>query len=246
MKFPALLSTASVGLLMACLVPACGADEPPPLEEGFVSLFDGHTLTGWDGNPKLWTVQEGAITGTSSDETPIQHNEFLIWKGEVADFVLRLQYRIADRGQANSGVQYRSKRFPEVGKWVVGGYQADIDASNRYVGILYEERGRGILALRGEKVILRADLEKGHRKQVAGSVGDPDEIVKGVVAGEWHDYEITARSNRLIHKLNGRVTVDVTDQDEQRAARRGILALQLHAGPAMQVQFRHLRIQPLE
>src|SRR5690606_9289917 len=125
---------------------AATENEAKEKQDGFISLFDGETLKGWDGNPKLWEVEEGAIVGITSDDAPLKHNEFLVWEGEVSDFELRLQFRIADQGAGNSGIQYRAKRFPEVGKWVIGGYQADIDRTNRYMGILYEERGRGILA----------------------------------------------------------------------------------------------------
>ena len=102
------------------------------------SLFDGKTLAGWQGNPKLWRVEDGAITGESTDDAPLKHNEFLIWDGEVGDFVLKLKFRIEGRGVQNSGIQYRSQRHPDVGKYVVGGYQADIDGKGQYMGILYE------------------------------------------------------------------------------------------------------------
>ena len=112
-------------------------------DEGFHSLFDGQTLDGWEGNPKLWSVQNGAITGQTTADNPTKGNTFLVWRGgEVKNFELRLKYRIEG---GNSGIQYRSK---EVERWVISGYQADIDATNRFTGILYEERGRGILAER--------------------------------------------------------------------------------------------------
>ena len=221
--------------------PRCSADEQ---EEGFESLFNGETLDGWNGDPALWRVENGAITGTSTDENPLAHNQFLIWDGEVGDFVLRLQFRIADRGAGNSGIQYRAKRYPDAGEWVVGGYQADIERTNKYMGILYEERGRGILALCGEKVLL-TEAPSGFSKKVVGKVGEVDEILQDVEPGEWHEYEITARGNHLVHKINGRTTVSVEDEDAAHAAERGILAFQLHAGPAMQIQFRDIRLKPL-
>ena len=106
-------------------------------EAGFVQLFDGKTLTGWDGNPKFWSVVDGAIVGRTTPDNPTKGNTFLIWRqGLLCDFELRLSWKIEG---GNSGVQYRSRDY---GDWVVGGYQADIDANNRYTGILYEERGR--------------------------------------------------------------------------------------------------------
>lgn len=218
--------------------------EKTALEEGFTSLFDGKSLTGWEGNPELWSVSEGAITGTSTDAKPIKHNEFLIWKDEVGDFTLRLQFRISDVQGANSGIQYRSQRVPDAGKWVVGGYQADIDQTNRYMGILYDERGRGVLAERGEKVVLRAGAdEEDFKRDVVGSVGDAAELVRDIQPGEWVDYEVSAQGNHLVQKLNGRTTADVTDEDKAHAEARGILALQLHSGPAMKIQFRNIRIR---
>lgn len=215
-------------------------------EEGFEQLFDGETLAGWDGNPELWSVEDGAITGTSTDEKPISHNEFLIWEGDdVENFLLKLEFRLADRGVGNSGIQYRSKRYPDAGKWVVGGYQADIERTNRYMGILYEERGRGILAEVGEQVVL-TESPSGVKKEVVGSLGEREEIVGNLQASQWHDYEIIARGNELTQKINGRTTIHVVDKDSPRAAQRGILALQLHAGPAMQVQFRNIRLKRLE
>src|ERR1041384_5403231 len=99
-------------------------------EPGFKSLFNGKSLAGWDGDPKFWSVQDGAITGTTTKENPTKGNTFLIWRnGEVDDFELKLEYRIVN---GNSGIQYLSR---EMGKWVIGGYQADFEAGNTFSGI---------------------------------------------------------------------------------------------------------------
>ena len=136
-------------------------------ETGFKSLFDGKTLKGWDGNPKFWSVKDGAITGQTTKENVTKGNTFIIWKdGTVADFELRLSYKIVN---GNSGIQYRSKDY---GKWVVGGYQADFEAGKTYSGILYEERGRGILAKRGDKV----EIDAKGKKKVVGSLGKSADI----------------------------------------------------------------------
>ncbi|WP_425396031.1 3-keto-disaccharide hydrolase [Aeoliella sp.] len=211
-------------------------------EEGFVSLFDGESLEGWDGNPELWSVVDGVILGKTSDVAPLKRNEFLIWDGEVSDFVLKIEFRIADRGVGNSGVQYRSKRHKDEGRWVMGGYQADIERTNKYMGILYEERGRGILALRGQEVALNRDGDK-LEKEVVGSTGDPADLVEDVKAGEWQTMEIVARGNHLEHKLNGRTLVRITDNDDEKMAKKGQLALQLHVGPEMQIEFRNIRLK---
>jgi len=214
-------------------------------ESDFESLFDGESLKGWDGNPALWSVADGAILGRTTDESPIEANEFIIWEGEVADFVLRFQFRIADHGVGNSGVQYRSQRKPASHRWAVEGYQADIERTNQHMGILYDEGGRGILAARGQKVVI-AETPDGFKKEVVGSVGDPDELVSNVKAGEWQEYEIVADGNVLIQRINGHETIHVTDQDSKNAEASGVLAFQLHRGPAMQVEFRNIRIKHLE
>ena len=207
------------------------------LHAGEKSLFNGKDLSGWEGNPKLWSVEDGAITGRTSDagETKIGHNTFLVWKdGKVGDFELSFQYRIE---KGNSGLQYRSKQLaPGASGPIVGGYQADFEAGKTYSGILYEERGRGILAQRGQKTEIGAD----GKPVVTGSVGDSNEIQAAIKDGQWNDYKIVAKGKHVQHFINGKQTVDVTDNDPKNAPQEGILALQIHAGPAMVVQFKQL------
>jgi hypothetical protein len=219
------------------------------VEPGFKSLFNGKDLTGWGGRTNHWSVEQGAITGTTSKENPAKGNNFLIAQdGEknltVADFELRLSYRFSS-DWGNSGIQYRSA---DKGNHVVHGYQADMEVGKDYSGILYEEGGRGILAKRGEKVVIRAHAEKAgkHKIEVTGSVGVSSEIQAAIKAGDWNDYVVVAKGNHLQHFINGKQTVDVTDEHEAKAARSGILALQIHAGPAMKVQFKNIRIKSLK
>lgn len=203
-------------------------------EPGFKSLFNGKDLTGWDGNPKFWSVKDGTITGQTTEENKTDGNTFLIWKdGTVDDFELRLSYKIVN---GNSGIQYRSK---DVGNWVVGGYQGDFEAGDTYSGILYEERGRGILAQRGQKTEIGPD----GKVNVTGSVGDSKEIQAAIKKEDWNDYVIVAQGNKLKHVINGKTTAEVTDNQPDKRAMSGILALQLHAGPAMTVQFKNIRIK---
>ena len=214
-------------------------------EVGFKSIFIGKDLTGWDGNPKLWSVKDGAIVGQTTTNNPLKGNTFLIWtNGTTADFELRCSYRITpnnDKGFANSGIQYRSKVLDPAG-WVVGGYQADFEAGTTYSGILYEERmTRGIMAGRGEKVVWDKDC----KKQVTGSVGESEEIQAAIKKEDWNDYVVIANGNHLQHFINGLLTVDVTDECEDKAAKSGVLALQVHAGPPMTVEFRNIRIKTL-
>jgi hypothetical protein len=205
--------------------------------EGFTALFNGKNLAGWDGNPAVWSVQDGAITGQTTAEKPIKKNTFILWKnGKVADFELRLKFRMEG---GNTGVQYRSK---DKGDWVVNGYQADFDAKKTYAGILYEEGGRGILANVGQKVTIGAD----GKIQVTGSTTNPDDIRNNIKEGDWTDYTISAHGNHLQHIINGKVTVDVTDEQEAKRAMEGILAFQAHAGPPMKVQFKDIYLKELK
>ena len=215
---------------------------------GEKKLFNGEDLTGWEGNPKLWSVQDGAITGKTGDEgeTKIKHNTFLVWKGgTVGDFELTFKYRIE---KGNSGVQYRSKEIApgEFGP-IVAGYQADFEAGKTYSGILYEGRERGILAQRGQKTVIKtvqkdpADPKaKDFKVEVTGEVGKSDEIQAAIKPEDWNEYKIVAKGNHVQHFINGKQTVDVTDEDAKHAPKEGILALQIHAGPAMVVQFKDL------
>ena len=165
------------------LTSTLAADE----EAGFKSLFNGKDLTGWDGRAIHWSVRDGAITGATTKENPAKGNNFLIWRGgTVDDFELRLSYKITannDKGFANSGIQYRSKEFKEAGDHVVGGYQADFEAGNTYSGILYEERMRGILAERGQKVVIK-EADGKTVKEVVGSVGNSPEIQAAILGWE--------------------------------------------------------------
>jgi len=215
-------------------------------EEGFKSLFDGKNLTGWAGRPQHWSVEDGAITGRTTKEHPAQGNNFLIWtNGTVSDFELRLSYKIVpnnDKGFANSGIQYRSKDF---GNFVVGGYQADFEAGQTYSGILYEERMDGILAQRGQKTVVKT-VEGKTKVEVVGSLGKSEDIQAKIKDKDWNDYVVIAKGNHLEHFINGVPTIDVIDERTGgKAAKEGLLALQLHAGDPMTVQFKNIRIKSL-
>jgi hypothetical protein len=212
-------------------------------DEGFKPIFDGRTLQGWEGDPKLWRVEDGAIIGQTTAENPARNNTFLIWRGgKLADFELKLEFRMPNAGFANSGVQYRSREEPrKVGRWVVAGYQADMDGENQYTGILYDERGRGILAMRGQKTVIGPD----HRPKLVEQFADSNELVKTIKHRQWNEYRIIARGNHLVQKINGRLMIDVTDNDVKKQKLEGILALQIHVGEPMKVQFRNIRLKEL-
>jgi uncharacterized protein (TIGR03067 family) len=228
---------ASSALCLVLSFPAFAA------EEGFQSLFNGKDLTGWDGDANFWSVKDGAITGVTKTEPKLTHNTFLVYtNGEVGNFELRLSYRIVN---GNSGIQYRS-RVLERGPFgpIVGGYQADFEAGKTYSGILYEEKGRGILAQRGQKTVIKDDGDK-HKVEVVGSVGKSEDIQAGIKNEDWNDYVVIAKGNHLQHFINGIPTVDVIDENAAKVAKSGVLALQVHVGPPMTVQFKNLRIKHL-
>ena len=203
------------------------------------ALFNDKDLDGWEGDSDYWSVEDGVITGRSTAEKPLKANTFLVWKGGTpGNFELRVSYKISN---GNSGIQYRSR---ELGDHVVAGYQADIvgDEPDKYSGILYDEKGRGILAQRGQKVV----IDEAGKKNVAGAVGESSEIVKAIKKGDWNEYVITARGNHITQSINGVTTVDVTDNDKAKAARDGVIALQIHTGPPMTVQFKDITLKELK
>jgi hypothetical protein len=197
-------------------------------------LFNGKDLTGWDGNPENWSVQDGCITGTTTNEKQLPYNQFLIWRGgTVKNF--ELTAKVKQSGN-NSGIQYRSKELKDVGPWSIGGYQCDIHPEARNNAMLYDERGRAIVAQNGQSVIIDKDGTKWITKD--------SEPVKVDVA-EWNEYTVIARGNHLIHKLNGQVTVDVIDLQESERELEGLLAIQIHRGPAMKVQIKDIVLREL-
>ena len=238
------LTIACFGLLWLLPTAVAAQDD----KDGFDSIFNGQNLDGWDGDPRFWSVQDGAITGTTTPEVKIENgNTFIVWKGgDVGDFELKLQYKIVGKPSGNSGIQYRSFKLPDNkdNTWRIGGYQADFETADKYSGICYGEAFRGILAERGQVTeVKRVDGKV--VVDVVGSVGDAKEIGKKIKKEEWNDYHIIARGYHFVHKINGVTTMEMTDNDEQQRRAKGVLALQLHAGPPMVVQFRDVRIKHL-
>jgi len=220
--FPA---AAFIVLIVALAVPSLAQEK---------QLFNGKDLDGWEGNPESWSVQDGAITGITTDDKRLPYNQFLIWRGgKVKNF--ELTAKVKQSGN-NSGIQYRSKELPSVGPWSVGGYQCDIHPIPANNAMLYDERGRGIVAQNGQTVIIDREGTKWLVKET--------EPVKVDVA-EWNEYTIIARGNHLIHKLNGQVTADVIDHQESEREDEGIVAIQIHQGPAMKVQVKDIVVKEL-
>ena len=226
---------ALVALFGACFLPAAA----PADDAGFVSIFNGTSLDGWEGKPEFWRVEDGAIVGQTTAENPTKGNTFLVWRqGLVDDFELALQCRLTG---GNSGVQYRSREFTDVAPFVVGGYQGDYEAGPKYSGILYEERGRGILTLRGERNTILADGTKSAGVPIATA----EALQQAIKPGDWNELRIVAKGSLLQHFINGVQTVDVTDETAV-GAKKGLLALQLHAGPPMVVQFKDITLKEIK
>jgi hypothetical protein len=209
-------------------------------EPGFVSLFDGKTLSGWSCPAmKYWSVDDGAITARNTE--PIKECYYLVWQGgRPADFELKAKFRIQGPKEANSGIQFRSKVRPD---GFVEGYQADITREPKFCGALYDEvPKRGLVAEKGQRVTID---EQGRR--TVEQFADADELWKKIDVDGWNEYDITATGQRVVTKLNGHLMWEVTDREQGRHAEApGVIALQLHVGPPMKVQFKDVRLKVLD
>ena len=200
---------------------------------GFESIFDG-TLKNWDGDPKIWRAEDNSIIGETSKDNALKINTFIVYRGDKPkDFELKMEFRM---NSTNSGIQYRSVELPEVGKWVLKGYQADMDFVNTFTGMLYEERGRGIMALRGQMTY----TEPGKNARVIGQLQDGDELKGYIKINAWNQFHVIARGNLLVHVLNGHVTSVMIDDDTEKRTLEGLIGLQMHVGPPMKVEFRNI------
>jgi len=227
---------------------AADDSQPAPAEPaGMKSIFNGKDLAGWDGDPRLWSVKDGAIRGETTAENPAKGNTFLIWKdGVTRDCELRLSFRC--NATNNSGIQYRSKHITE-GKvrnsWVVRGYQHEIrnqSALPSVAGFIYAEGGRrGRMCLVGEKAVWSKD----GKKTVTAALIDAEEFRRLFKLDDWNDVVIVAKGAHIQHYLNNRLILDCTDNDP-RALREGVLAFQLHAGKPMWAEFKNVRIKQIK
>ncbi len=223
------------------------APQPLPFDdhEGFTQIFDGASLKGWDGDPGFWKVEGSAIVGQSTTENPVKENTFIIWRGgEPAEFELKLEFRI---NSTNSGIQFRSVHLPAgtvdgrggstAGKWVMKGYQADIDFANQFTGQIYEERGRAFLAMRGQY----SYVTPAGTPQVLGTLQTGPNDLKGIFnINGWNQVHLIARGNLITEIVNGNVTSVLIDDDAKGRALKGLLGFQMHMGPPMKVEFRNI------
>jgi HEAT repeat protein len=207
---------------------------PNATETGFVPIFNGKDLTGWDGKPGWWKVEDGALTAESTPDKPCTQANYLIWRGgQPGDFELLVDFKLSLQG--NSGIQIRSEERPN---WDTFGYQADMTGNGELIGFIYHH-SRGLVAGRGEKVVFGPDGSKTTER-----IGDPARLLKHFKQGDWNTYRIVCRGSDIALYLNGVLMCQVTDRSKQAAA-RGIIALQMHPGPPMKVQFKNIRLKQL-
>jgi hypothetical protein len=227
-----------VSLLLTTLTSLPAQNIPPVEEVGFTAIFDGKSLTGWDGDPGFWRIEDGAMVGETTKDHQPKQNTFLIWRGgSPANFELKLDYKLTG---FNSGVQYRSIELPDI-KWAMKGYQADIDGEQKYTGQVYEERARGFLALRGQFTY----IPDGKKPGLVGSLGDGDALKAFIKSDGWNAVHIIARGNTLIQVWNGHVMSMLIDDDTAGRKMDGLLGIQVHKGPAMKIEVKNVRIKML-
>ena len=214
---------------------------------GFVPIFDGKTLSGWDGDLTFWRAEGGAIVGETTPEKVVKVNNFLIWRGgTVKDFELKVEFRM---NGTNSGIQYRSTELPNIGKWTLKGYQADMDFTEGFVGNVHDERGRApsgeghvVLSKRGQ--VTR--IVDGPRYKIVGTIGDAT-LLRGVMnVNGWNQYHIIARGPVLMQLMNGQLMAVALDEDAKHASPEGLLGFQMHTGPTFKIQFRNVMYRKIQ
>ena len=256
------INVIKLGLLLALVLTgavnsACTAQKTKAGKDGFVQIFDGKSLKGWDGDPTYWRVENGNLVGEITPATLLKTNSFIIWKGgEPADFEFKGEFNITEAG--NSGINYRSDQLTDV-PFALRGYQADIDGKIRYTGQNYEERKRTTLAYRGQKTTIPAytgdatpEAVRANVKNnawsgltVTGSLGSSDSLKTFIKSEDWNTFHLIVKGNRLQHYINGVLMSDVTDEDTVNGKTKGLLGVQVHVGPPMKVQYRNLMLKQL-
>jgi Domain of Unknown Function (DUF1080) len=214
---------------------------PHPLVEtdyGFHPIFDG-TLKNWDGDPHYWHAENNELIGVVTPENLLKQNSFIIWRGSTPkDFELKAEFRISSQG--NSGINYRSVEIPGT-KYLLRGYQADIDGADKYTGQNYEERGRTFLAMRGTVT----HVATGEGSTVIANLATTDELKAFIHSDDWNQYHLIVRGNLLIHVLNGHIMSEVIDDDVPNRKFEGLIGVQVHVGPPMKVEYRNILLKLL-
>jgi hypothetical protein len=212
---------------------------PEVVPSGFTPIFDGKTLTDWDGDPKYWSVQDDILVGTVTPDTLLKENSWIVWRGGVVeDFELVLDYRVSPQG--NSGVGYRLA-VVEGKPFAVRGPQADIHGPEMFTGICYEENGRRLLSSRGQATWIDA----GGKPRVIAQFAHPGELQALVRKEDWNRYRLVVRGRHAQHFLNGVLMSEVHDHDEANQMHRGLVGVQVHVGPPMTIEFRNLYLKHL-
>ena len=233
-----------VGLVCCIASPAFAQPRSMPVatndESGFVQIFDGKTLQGWEGDTNYWRVEDGSLVGEVTPDNLLKQNSFIVWQGgEAGDFDLKMEYRVSAKG--NSGINYRSVMATNFGTWAMRGYQADIDGRNQYTGQNYEEKGRQFLAMRGQ--VTR--ITEAAPPQIISSLGATNDLLSVIKNDNWNEFHIIARGGVLTHILNGRVLSVVIDDDAKNRSLSGMIGVQVHVGPPMKIEYRNIRLKRL-
>jgi hypothetical protein len=245
--------------------------QPEPIDfddhAGWTQIFDGKTLTGWDGDTAVWHVEDGAIVGESSNANPSGTTN-IIWRGgEPANFELKLEMKLEGEG-ANGGVQYRSISVPpkirpipdsvpaerraqiqksqeltqKRAKWNLSGYQADFDYKNQYTGQLYEQDSpRGIIAWRGQVVATEPDK----KPTLLAMLESSDGLKAAIKPGEWNQVEIIAEGNTLMHIVNGHIMAVLVDTDPKHMQSKGLIAFEIEGPGDVKISHRNVWLKKL-
>jgi len=220
-----------------------------PDADGFVEIFNGKDLTGWEGLEGFWSVKDGAIVGKETKEGSRQTDLILSASKDhperFANFELHLKYQLVSK-QGNSGIQFRGK-IDKPKDLHVGGYQADIDDSGHYVGTIYDEGGiaggRATMSNRGERTVWTAE----NKRENTPLSESADELKKLVhVTGDWNDVVLTVKGNHVVYSINGHVMTEMTDNSPKAVLNGGVIAFQMHAGFTMEIQFKDIKIKFLD
>jgi len=214
-------------------------ENPTLTKDGFKIIFDGKTFNGWDADKSVWRIENGCFVGEVTPTKQIKTNSFLIWREEKpSNFEFIAEYKINEGG--NSGVNYRSQELSDI-PYAVKGYQADIDGKNVYTGQNYEERGRGFLAMRGQKV----SLENDKKPIVLENISNDEELKSHIKKNEWNEIHLIVKGNHMQHFINGVLMSETTDNDLSNQQFSGVIGLQVHVSESMKVEYKNIRYKKL-
>ncbi|MGH7866091.1 MAG: 3-keto-disaccharide hydrolase [Candidatus Dormibacteraceae bacterium] len=256
MALPRMLKHISLATMAALAVGAASvrADDKstplgPPDAHGFVSLFNGKDLSGWEGLDGYWSVKDGVIDGSETKERSVQTDLILSASKErpekFINFELRLKWRLVSP-DGNSGVQFRSViNNPKT--LHAGGYQADIDSGGNYTGSIYDESGiaggRGTMSNRGEKTIWDAQNQR-HASPLAQSGAELKKLLHNT--GDWNAIVLVVRGDHFQYQINDHLMTEMIDESPKAVLKGGVIAMQMHAGFTMDIQFNDISIKFLE